>query len=1172
MNSDPAPTEGRDDEKTVKNRDQTVELSQSKPSPDQDSGSSYAPQNTREETDKTEVAEPGVESLIPPAHHNAPPFPADTVISDPHRLDRVDEDRTPPGPLQIGEGQLTEQNPGETFEHQSQQPGIHELLPHQRTIRRQCAEAPLFIGRYQVIRLLGEGAFGKVFEAHDPQLDRKVAIKVAKQLSQKSQIVRFLREARAAAQLRHPNIIPVYEYGRVGQEHIIVYEFVPGETLRALMARHKPLPLEETTRIIRQIAEGLDYAHQQGIIHRDMKPENVLIDQQGRPHIADFGCARSMEDETHLTLDGSILGTPMYMSPEQASGNSKSADSRTDIWSLGVMLYEMVSGQRPFRGKVPGLLHQICNEDPQPLRKIAPEIPIDIDTICSKCVVREPDKRLQTAQLLADELERFEHGEPILSRRIGPFLRTWMWAKRNQTVAALLAIVVTTLLVGTIVSSTFAYQAYREQKNRALAQLNSLTTSEPEKLPEIFASLAPFRSSVLPQLWQKLNDQNGYQEEHRIRMAILELEQDQDVRNGIADEMVEYLLTSDAGDFSVCRMCLRFRKRDLTQRLWATALNVANENSDRRFRAAAALALYDPLSEHWLRIAPDVGGYLTSLNQIEMADWLDSLNSLSLVRHWLKPHLVSEFQSAHSNNDISQVRAAAVLSLMFTDEVDFLTTLIPATTSRQLPLIVEALRANRTKAIRQLTSTLQRLDEQSITTNEDIQCRSNVVMALIQLGDLVQWQRFDERVDPSVPTDMIERLAAASTRAELLIVQFNRWENQPPNLLASILLAMGQFEMNQLPLSQREILLPTLISVFNRHPSGRVHSCARWLLERWDFVAELESAESRLRQLAPSPDKNWHVDLAGNTFVLFGPCDEFHSGFAPDTPGTVIQIPQVFNEPLHRKRIPRRYGICIHEVTIEKFEVFENHLINRLEAELASGNDPKTARDRRKVELRINNIKRVQSRRANQSSQSPISNIDFFSALSYCRWQSERQQLDSALPTVKALDRLYEERKDFTIRQQHLDSPGYRLPTATEWEFACRQSTETVFPFGQSPEFATAYAWFASNSSANLHAVGQLKPGIGGLFDDCGNVSEWCLDWYHESPVTENDRIFVDFETDLNRQAPGREYRGGSYVDQVVDLRGTRRLSLGPSNGLDKLGFRLARTYPLPSKDRTKDE
>ena len=222
------------------------------------------------------------------------------------------------------------------------------------------------IGRFRIRRELGAGAFGKVYLAEDPQLDRDVAIKVAKMglWPSDEDRRRFLREARAAAQLRHPHIVPVYEFGQVGDADYIAYQYVPGTTLRHVLSRQKKMSVQQAVDLTARIA-GLHYAHTKSIVHRDIKPENILMDEEGQPHVADFGCARREDSGGLLTVEGQVMGTPAYMSPEQAAGQARLADGRTDVWSVGVMLDEMLTGRRPFQGTLTELLVSIREREPK---------------------------------------------------------------------------------------------------------------------------------------------------------------------------------------------------------------------------------------------------------------------------------------------------------------------------------------------------------------------------------------------------------------------------------------------------------------------------------------------------------------------------------------------------------------------------------------------------------------------------------------------------------------------------------------------------------------------------------------------------------------------------------------------------------------------------------------
>ncbi len=1068
------------------------------------------------------------------------------------------------------------------------------------------------IGRYQVKKILGEGSFGRVYEAHDPQLDRRVAIKIAKMMTSKSNIERFQREARAAARLRHPNIIPVYEYGMVNGQNIIVYQFVAGETLKAFIKRHNCENTDETVAIIKAIAEGLNYAHEEGIIHRDIKPDNILIDPQGRPHIADFGCARSLDDQTELTTDGSLLGTPMYMSPEQASGKAHLADGKTDIWSLGVIMYEMVTGQKPFRGQMNDLLHWICNNDAKPIRKIAPNAPAELETICEKCLTRSLSDRIPNGKFLAEELGRFERGEPIQSRRIGPLRRTWMWAKRNPTVAGCLATVAATLLVGTIVSTNYAYLAAVSERNRAFAQLETLTTSDASSLPRTFSVLKDFRKTMLPMLREQLaKETENFKSQHRIRMAILELEDDPEQREQLSNLLFKDLLKSDAGDFFVGRERLLFRRPELTGRFWKVVLDT-NEDSttERRFRAAAALALFDPEAETWDKILPDVVGHLTSLDQVEMSQWLPSF---APIRERLRPELVKAFNDRSDPNAPSPQNAAAIISRLFQTDLEFLVELLGSATPRQIPFLTKALEANKYAAISELQTILQQRIENEQAKNADsqgtladINHTANLVIAMLQLGDN-QWSQFAQRRDMSISTELIERLGPSATGVDLLIDRIEEWRSADPDVLAGILLSLGQFKSNQIQSLDRERILQSMVDIFVEHPDSRVHSSARWLLRHWGREADVLAKEKQLSRAEPEPGKNWHVDLAGNTFALFGPVDSFEMGLSKNAAHPDFNIERILNEPVHRKRIPRRFGISIHEVTVGQFVGFEKELQKILSAQipvyqarkdqqqalvedLTKANTPQQAtpsaestdaplseletakkklvtltRMLKALKNKVADLGRRLKRREKLAKELPVSDVDFFTAIQYCRWLSDQQSLNSALPSMERLAQIVLSKQDIRFTQTHLEQSGYRIPTASEREFASQGETHTLFPFGRNTAATKHYAWFANNSNAHRHPVGMLKPGNSGLFDDLGNVSEWCLDWYVEQLPTLKDpatNLYTDFGKEFeNHRSLEREYRGGSFADEVFDVRASRRFSTRSMMGFPRLGFRLARTY-----------
>lgn len=246
-----------------------------------------------------------------------------------------------------------------------------------------AGDKPRKLGKYELIEPVGVGSFGTVYKARDSELDRTVAIKVPRaiQLATKEELERFLREARSVARLRHPSIVSVHEIGQWDETPYLVSDFVQGSTLADLLSARRPAP-REAAELVATTADALHYAHEMGVVHRDVKPANIMLDEIGTPRLMDFGLARRDTGDVTMTFDGQVLGTPAYMSPEQARGESRKVDGRTDVYSLGVILYQLLTGELPFRGTTRMLLHQVLHDEPRRPRSFSHLVPRDLETIC----------------------------------------------------------------------------------------------------------------------------------------------------------------------------------------------------------------------------------------------------------------------------------------------------------------------------------------------------------------------------------------------------------------------------------------------------------------------------------------------------------------------------------------------------------------------------------------------------------------------------------------------------------------------------------------------------------------------------------------------------------------------------------------------------------------------
>src|SRR5271166_2299229 len=329
-----------------------------------------------------------------------------------------------------------------------------------------------YFGDYELLEEIARGGMGVVYKARQMSLNRLVALKMilAGSFASSRDVRRFRTEAEAAANLDHPHIVPIYEVGEHETQQYYSMKFVEGTSL----ARHpRSDPRREVEGMV-TVIRAVHHAHQRGVLHRDLKPSNVLVDSQGTRVVTDFGLAKRLADtDRSLTEPGQVLGTPKYMAPEQAAGR-KDLTVAADVYSLGVILYERLTGQTPFTGEnaLTLLRHARESEPPRP-SSLRPGLDRDLETVVLKCLEKEPGQRYPSAEALADDLDRWLRGEPIMARPVGQAERFWRWCKRNPVVSSLAGAVAASLFIGIVASTYFAVQASRrafaESRERARA-------------------------------------------------------------------------------------------------------------------------------------------------------------------------------------------------------------------------------------------------------------------------------------------------------------------------------------------------------------------------------------------------------------------------------------------------------------------------------------------------------------------------------------------------------------------------------------------------------------------------------------------------------------------------------------------------------------------------------
>ena len=978
---------------------------------------------------------------------------------------------------------------------------------------------------YEILGELGRGGMGVVYRALDLRLKRIVALKMvlAGAHADAAELQRFQLEAEAVAQLQHPNIVQIHDVGEHNGRPFLSLEFVGGGELASKIAG-EPQPPDEAAELVETLSRAMHFAHQRNIIHRDLKPANVLLADDGQPKISDFGLAKRLEQDSAQTASGSIMGTPSYMAPEQAGDKQGRIGPQTDVYALGALLYCLLTGRPPFQSaSVMDTVLQVLEQEPVPPRQLVQGLDRDLETITLKCLQKDPGRRYQSAEEVADELRRFQRGEPIQARPVGAVERGWRWCRRKPAIAGLCAAITLLLIVG---SSIFWE---RQQAAFANGAVNTLLQADTSQFGLLVGQLQGYHRWAQPHLVETFETSAG-DSKAKLHSAMALLDENAEAR--------KYLLRR-LGDisphqFQAVRDALAGHvAQDDIKRFWKLAGD-PQEDARIRFQAACALASFDPGNPAWQE--PDLGRFLAEhLVNVAPSTLLPWRETLRPARQHLHDPLAAVFRSDTADKQ-QRLFAADLLGEYLRDDPVALFDLLADSPAAHFEEFYNRLKVFGEQANKLAEAEVARVPgETASETDKDTlaERQANCVAMLLRMGQADSiWPVFQHSEDPRLRSLLIHLMAPLGVDRADVIARLDDEENTSAR--RALVLCLGEYDDTQISRPQRDALTKVLLTIYRDDPDPGMHSAAEWLLKRWKQVEQVTAIDKELMKPVVSfkvdtkTAPGWFINSQGQTFAIIE-AGEFHMGSTTAPPDFAE------SEQLHRRRIGRRYAIATKEVTRSQWMLFSS-------------------------ETNTEPTKVTQVETYTQTDDSPIIAVSWFRAAAYCNWLSERE----GIPKDQWCYELNGQRQygeGMRAKQQFWELSGYRLPTEAEWEFACRAGATTDYFFGHTGELLTRYAWTQVNSQSRTWPVASLKPNDLGLFDMHGNVMEWCYD---------RDQPYL-ITTDTVSDTPGidpvvpladRILRGGAFEARFVACRSSFRGARGPQIMSPLFGFRLLKTMP----------